>query len=284
MPGRASKVALSSLLEGMGVESYRQRWALCMVVSRSFSQAAGDASLMWPAIDALNHGYGSEATGAHWQYSPTAATDWDAYLQLGGTRGPGMPKTAGTGILAARDLKPGEELVISYGERSSFELRALYGFDGSGAAAGGGRAPMAAFGLAVADRYPRRGSPTAGELEAMASAGCDLDDYGLRVVRDLDLLGSSGPSPAMQAATRCLRTWLHRQKVGEASPWQELDVPLLESISAACGRLAHRWVSRIALLPPGRGARLGAAALQEARQAERCTTAARQALRDARAR
>ena len=105
----------------------RFEWALSVVHSRTFGTAGRrggvGARMLVPFVDMLNHG-GDIATSCLGDPDPTTFpmdnVRWDIVTKLGGE--PLMVLTA------TRDIDPGEELLLSYGERSNDEWVLHYGF------------------------------------------------------------------------------------------------------------------------------------------------------------
>jgi hypothetical protein len=111
-----------------GADREEWAWALSVVHSRTFGAAGTgggiNVRLMVPFIDMLNHG-GDVFTSPHGQSSslssePSDSVRWDV-----------VKKLSGDWIMvlsATRDISPGEEVLLSYGEKENDDFFVHYGF------------------------------------------------------------------------------------------------------------------------------------------------------------
>lgn len=102
-------------------------WALSVVHSRTFGAAGTgggiNVRLMVPFIDMLNHG-GDVFTSPHGQF-PSSLSESDC------VRWDVVKKLSGDWIMvlsATRDISPGEEVLLSYGEKENDDFFVHYGF------------------------------------------------------------------------------------------------------------------------------------------------------------
>jgi len=118
---------ISAVLGGATSEAFQ--WAMAVVHSRTFANAARGGGvgvrMLVPLVDMINHG--GDVTASGLMDDPALiATDnvrWDLV----------SPERAPPGwwtmeVSATRDMRPGDALVLSYGERSSDDFFVHYGF------------------------------------------------------------------------------------------------------------------------------------------------------------
>ncbi|KAG2497988.1 hypothetical protein HYH03_004247 [Edaphochlamys debaryana] len=113
---------------GLGEADFK--WALSVVHSRTFANAAPGGGvgvrMLVPLVDMMNHGGDEAPAGSRGLAGPGVATDnvrWDLV-------GPDRSSTGGWAMVvsATRAIAPGQELLLSYGERPSDDFFLHYGF------------------------------------------------------------------------------------------------------------------------------------------------------------